>query len=284
MLWPILNVMQSLPHFSYLIPVALFIGVSHRAGAIATILFAIPPMTRLTVLGLKGVAEEVREAGRMAGCTRWQMLFKVEIPAARDSLMLGVNQVIMQCLAMVVIASFVGAKGLGQDLLFRLQSLRLGQALENGVAVVLMAVMLDRLSRALSEKQPERRPEGLFWRVHPYLMAAGVVIVASIVAALLTPHAQALPRSATITTAPFWDSVVDFITITLYDPALFHPRRPPHLRADPTSHGLPMDAVDRGRGAGLAPSAGGSQGRGWPRRWRASSASSRSPASGSAHR
>ena len=96
----------------------------------------------------------------MAGCTRWQMLFKVEIPAARDSLMLGVNQVIMQCLAMVVIASFVGAKGLGQDLLFRLQSLRLGQALENGVAVVLMAVMLDRLSRALSEKQPERRPDG----------------------------------------------------------------------------------------------------------------------------
>ena len=217
-LWPILNVMQSLPHFSYLIPVALFIGVSHRAGAIATILFAIPPMARLTVLGLKGVAEEVREAGRMAGCTRWQMLLKVEIPAARESLMLGVNQVIMQCLAMVVIASFVGAKGLGQDLLFRLQSLRLGQALENGVAVVLMAVMLDRLSRALSEKQPERRPDGPIWRVHPYLVAAGVVIAASIVAALLTPHAQALPKSATITTAPFWDAVVDFITITLYDP------------------------------------------------------------------
>ena len=178
-------------------------------------------MARLTVLGLKGVAEEVREAGRMAGCTRWQMLFKVEIPAARDSLMLGVNQVIMQCLAMVVIASFVGAKGLGQDLLFRLQSLRLGQALENGVAVVLMAVMLDRLSRALSEKQPERRPEGPFWRVHPYLTAAGIVIAAGIVAALLTPYAQALPRSATITTAPFWDAIVDFITITLYDPLSF---------------------------------------------------------------
>ena len=217
-LWPILNVMQSLPHFSYLIPVALFIGVSHRAGAIATILFAIPPMARLTVLGLKGVSDEVREAGRMAGCTRWQMLFKVEIPAARDSLMLGVNQVIMQCLAMVVIASFVGAKGLGQDLLFRLQSLRLGQALENGVAVVLMAVMLDRLSRALSEKQPERRPEGPFWRVHPYLCAAGLVIAASIVASQLTPYAQTLPKNATITTAPFWDMVVDAVTFALYDP------------------------------------------------------------------
>ena len=213
--------MQSLPHFSYLIPVAVFIGVSHRAGCIATILFAIPPMTRLATLGLKGVAEEVREAGRMAGCTRWQMLFKVEIPAARDSLMLGVNQIIMQCLAMVVIASFVGARGLGQDLLLRLQSLRLGQALENGVAVVLMAVMLDRLSRALSEKQPERRPEGPFWRVHPYLVAAAVVIVASIVAALLTPYAQALPKSAFITTAPFWDEVVRVVTTTLYDPLSF---------------------------------------------------------------
>ena len=220
-LWPILNVMQSLPHFSYLIPIALFIGTSHRAGTIATILFAIPPMARLTILGLKGIAEEVREAGRMAGCSRWQMLFKVEIPAARDSLMLGVNQVIMQCLAMVVIASFVGARGLGQDLLFRIQSLRIGQALENGVAVVLMAVMLDRLSRALSEKQPERRPDGPFWRVHPYLTAAAAVIAASIVAALLTPYAQTLPKNATITTAPFWDAVVDFITVVLYDPLVF---------------------------------------------------------------
>ena len=119
---PFLNVMQSLPHFSYLIPVAIFIGVSHKAGAIATLLFAMPPMARLTILGLRGVPDEVIEAGVMAGCTPRQMLWKVRIPAARDMLMVGVNQVIMQCLAMVVIASFVGAKGLGQDLLFRLQS------------------------------------------------------------------------------------------------------------------------------------------------------------------
>ncbi len=142
-LWPLLNVMQSLPHFSYLIPVAVFIGVSHRAGAIATILFALPPMARLTILGLRGVGAEVREAGVMAGCTPWQMLWKVEVPAARPTLMIGVNQVIMQCLAMVVIASFIGAKGLGHDLLFRLQSLRIGQALEIGVAIVFIAVTLD---------------------------------------------------------------------------------------------------------------------------------------------
>ncbi|MEX2408074.1 MAG: ABC transporter permease subunit [Rhodovibrionaceae bacterium] len=220
-LWPFLNVMQSLPHFSYLIPVAVFIGVSHRAGVIATILFALPPMARLTILGLRGISKEVVEAGEMTGCTPWQMLWKVEIPAARDTLMVGVNQVIMQCLAMVVIASFVGAKGLGQDLLFRLQSLRLVEAIEIGIAIVLMAVMLDRLSLALSRKQPERLPEGPYWRRHPHIVAAAVAAIAAGVLALATPVAIQLPKSLTVTTAPFWDAIVDFITLNLYDALQF---------------------------------------------------------------
>lgn len=218
LLQPLLNVMQSLPHFSYLIPVAVFIGTSHRAGVIATILFAVPPMARLTILGLRRVPKEVVEAGVMAGCTPFQMLWKVKIPAARETLLVGVNQVIMQCLAMVVIASFVGAKGLGQDLLFRLQSLQIGRALEIGVAIVFMAVMLDRLSVALTEKQPEHRPEGSFWRVHPYLSAAGLVVVLSVLAALIWPEAQRLPKALTITTAPFWEAIVDAITLHLFDP------------------------------------------------------------------
>ena len=145
-------------------------------------------------------------------CGRWRS----RRPAT--SLMVGVNQVIMQCLAMVVIASFVGAKGLGQDLLFRLQGLRIGQALEIGVAIVFIAVMLDRLSFALTEKQPEHRPEGPFWKVHPFLTAAGAVILVSIIAALITPYAQSLPKSLTITTAPMWDALVDFITLHFFDP------------------------------------------------------------------
>ena len=217
-LMPVLNVMQSLPHFSYLIPVSVFIGVSHRAGAIATILFAIPPMARLTILGLRGVSKEVAEAGVMGGCTPRQMLWKVQIPAARDALMIGVNQVIMQCLAMVVIASFVGAKGLGHDLLFRLQSLRIGQALEIGIAIVFIAIMLDRLSLALSQKQPEHKEDGPFWQTHPFLTAAGMVVVTSVVLAALTPLAQTLPKEYTITTAPFWDAVVDFMTVNLHGP------------------------------------------------------------------
>lgn len=216
-LWPVLNVMQSLPHFSYLIPVAVFVGVGHKAGTIATILFALPPMARLAILGLRGVPAEVVEAGVMAGCTPRQLLWKVELPAARESIMVGVNQVIMQCLAMVVIASFVGAKGLGHDLLFRLQSLRIGQALEIGVAIVLMAIALDRLSQALAERQPEHAREGAFWQTHPFLSAAGAVTLISILTAFATPAAQALPDTLTITTAPFWDGIVDYITVNWFD-------------------------------------------------------------------
>ena len=217
-LTPFLNVMQSLPHFSYLIPIAVFIGVGHKAGTIATIVFAIPPMARLTILGLQGVSEEIREAGRMAGCTRFQMLWMVEIPAARQALLVGVNQVIMQCLAMVVIASFVGAKGLGHDLLFRLQSLKIGQALESGIAIVLMAIALDQLSRAAVHKQPAKTVVGPFWNRYPFLAAAASVILASFILTLLTPYAQTWPAELSISTAPLWDALVDWVTTTFYGP------------------------------------------------------------------
>ncbi|MFU0504456.1 ABC transporter permease [Pseudaminobacter sp. NGMCC 1.201702] len=218
---PFLNVMQSLPHFSYLIPIAVFIGVGHKAGAIATIVFAIPPMARLTILGLQGVSKEVREAGQMAGCTRFQMLWMVEIPAARQALLVGVNQVIMQCLAMVVIASFVGAKGLGQDLLLRLQSLKIGQALESGVAIVLMAIALDQLGRAAVHKQPTQPSSGAVWNRSPFLAAAVVVILASVLLSVVTPYARTWPTELSISTAPIWDALVDWITMTFYGPLQF---------------------------------------------------------------
>ena len=221
-LLPMLNVMQTLPHFSYLIPIAVFIGISHKAGVIATMMFATPPMARLALLGLRGVPNEVLEAGRMAGCSPWQMLWKVEIPAARDSLMVGVNQVIMQCLAMAVIASFVGTKGLGQDLLFRLQSLRIGQALEIGVAIVFMAVAMDRLSLALAHRQPLHWSEKSFVRRHPALLAAAAVIIVSLLLAAIFPAAQTFPKSLTVTTAPFWDAMVDYITRNFFEALSFY--------------------------------------------------------------
>ena len=216
--WPFLNVLQSLPHFSYLILVAIFFGIGSKAGVIATVIFAFPPMTRLTILGLKGVSPEIIEAGIMAGCTRLQMLFKVELPAARASIMLGINQVIMQCLAMVVIASFIGQAGLGHDLLTRLQNLRLGQAFEIGVAVVFIAITLDRYSQAFSQKEPERLKEGSFWVRHPYITAAIAVFFFSILLAYLTPMAAKLQKEMTISLSGYLDAMIKFITTSLYKP------------------------------------------------------------------
>jgi len=215
---PMLNILQSLPHFSYLILVAIFFGVGAKAGVIATVIFAFPPMTRLTMLGLREISSEVREAGIMAGCTRWQMLYKVEIPSARSALMLGVNQVIMQCLAMVVIASFIGQPGLGHDLLARLQNLRLGQAFEIGVAVVLIAVTLDRFSQALVEKEPERIKDGPLWVRHPYLCAMALIIAGSMVLASLTEAAVQLPKDYTVSISGYLDAMIKFITTSLFTP------------------------------------------------------------------
>lgn len=216
---PLLNVAQSMPHFAYFIPIAVFVGISHKAGVIATILFAIPPMTRLTMLGLKSVPSEVREAGLMSGSTARQMLWKVEIPSARPQLMVGINQVIMQCLGMTVLAAFIGTRGLGAKLLNLLQALRIGDALERGLAVVLIAIMLDRLSQAAGRRRPEHRDESLpWWRAHGFAVASATVVVASIIFANLFDFAHTFPENWTITTSDFWEAVVDYVQVEWRDP------------------------------------------------------------------
>ena len=150
---PLLNVAQTMPHYSYLVPIMVLFGIGDHAGAIATIIFATPPMVRLTLLGLRKVSPEVIEAGKMSGCTDYQLLSEVLIPTARRDILIGVNQVIMQCLAMAVIASFIGAKGLGWNLLLALNQLRIGLALEAGICITLIAVLLDKLSLAWANKQ-----------------------------------------------------------------------------------------------------------------------------------
>ncbi len=217
-IWPILNVLQSLPHFSYLIIVAIFFGVGSKAGVIATIIFAFPPMTRLTILGIRGISPEIIEAGAMAGCTPRQMLFRVELPAARSELMLGVNQVIMQCLAMVVIASFIGQSGLGHDLLTRLQRLAIGQAIEVGIAVVFIAIALDRFSQAVATKQPDHIRRGAFWVRKPYMTVALGFTVTIFLLSFVTSYIGTFPEHLTISTSVVWDAMVDYITLHFYGP------------------------------------------------------------------
>ena len=170
---PVLSVLQTLPFFTYLLPAVIFFKVGPTAGAVATIVYAIPPMILMTTLGLKKVSPEIVEAGKMSGCTRFQMLTRVYIPAARTELLVGVNQVIMLCLAMVVLTVFIGMPGLGAKLLSMMGSFKLGRSFEIGVTIVLLAITLDRLSKAWVVKQPEHFERGTpWWQRHIYVLLA----------------------------------------------------------------------------------------------------------------
>ena len=133
---PVLDAMQTVPVFAYLLPILILFGFNPVAALIATVIYAMPPMVRITLLALRGVPPEIVEFGRMAGCTPRQLTWKVMLPAARAPLMVGVNQVIMLSLNMVIIASMIGAGGLGYDVLAALRRLDIGAGLEAGVAIV----------------------------------------------------------------------------------------------------------------------------------------------------
>ncbi|MDH3377717.1 MAG: ABC transporter permease subunit [Gammaproteobacteria bacterium] len=221
---PILNVAQTMPHFSYLVPVTVFFGIGDHAGAIATVIFATPPMVRLTLLGLKKVSAEVIEAGMMNGCTERQLLYRVQIPSARRDMLIGVNQVIMQCLAMTVIASFIGAKGLGHNLLLALNQLRIGQALELGICIVLIAVVLDRMSLAWANKQTDYFADLSFVARHKFSLLFLAVFMAGTILAYVGTflikegpnYLYLIPHNKGITTEQFWQAGVDWVWETFF--------------------------------------------------------------------
>jgi len=145
---PVLDFMQTMPAFVYLIPAAMFFGLGTVPGAIATIIFSMPPAVRLTNLGIRQVPKEMVEAGIAFGCTGKQLLFKVQIPHAMPSIMAGINQNIMLALSMVVIASMIGAGGLGNEVLRGIQRLDIGLGFEGGLGVVILAIILDRITQS----------------------------------------------------------------------------------------------------------------------------------------
>jgi len=158
LLRPLLDAMQTLPAFVYLIPVVLFFGIARTPSVIATIIYALPPVIRLTTLGIRQVPTEAIEAADAFGSTPGQKLRKVQIPLALPSILLGVNQSIMMALGIVVIAALIGARGLGQEVLNGLQRLRVGQVLEAGLAIVLLAIIFDRISYGFSQNSQQSAP------------------------------------------------------------------------------------------------------------------------------
>ena len=153
---PLLDVMQTTPAFVYLVPVVMLFSIGTVAGVIATIIFALPPLIRLTDLGIRQVPEDVIEAADAFGSSEREILFKVRLPLALPTIMAGVNQTIMLSLSMVVIAALIGAGGLGRPVVEGLNALRVGQAGIGGLAIVLLAIVLDRLTQALGQGRRAR--------------------------------------------------------------------------------------------------------------------------------
>ncbi len=151
---PVLDVMQTIPTFVYLVPVAMLIGIGSVPGVIATIIFALPPVIRLTNLGIRQVPLDVVEASYAFGSTSWQTLKDVQVPLAMRTIMAGMNQTLLLSLSMVVIASIIGADGLGRPVRQGLNNLQPGLAAVGGVGIVILAIVLDRITQALGRGGP----------------------------------------------------------------------------------------------------------------------------------
>lgn len=247
---PILDLMQTMPAFVYLIPVLLFFGVARVPSVVATMIYAIPPGIRLTELGLRQVSPPVVEAARAFGATRRQLLWHVQLPLALPAIMAGVNQTIMMALSIVIIAALIGAGGLGREVLVALQRLQVGRALEAGLAVVLLAIIMDRISDALANRQSEiyvagantgyaaKRPAWQRARIVVPLVAAVLLLGALVLGVQSFPEAARLPLYQPVDVAVGWmrdnlyrignsgwgtGPLSDLVTIRMLDPlrALF---------------------------------------------------------------
>jgi len=153
---PVLDTMQTIPAFVYLVPVVMLIGIGNVSGVIVTVVFALPPLIRLTALGIRQVNPSVVEAARAFGSSPLQILYKVELPLATRTIMAGVNQTIMLALSMVVIASLISVKGLGNEVLRAMGRLDAGKAIVGGLGIVVLAVVLDRITQGIGQTGRER--------------------------------------------------------------------------------------------------------------------------------
>lgn len=154
---PILDAMQTMPSFVYLIPAIFFFGLGNVSAIFATLIYAVPPVIRLTELAIRGVGDEVIESALSFGSSRWQMLRKVQLPQALPTIMAGVNQTTMMALAMVVIASMVGASGLGEQVLISINRIDIALGFEAGISIVFLAIIIDRLTNGVADRFQKHR-------------------------------------------------------------------------------------------------------------------------------
>jgi len=154
---PVLDAMQTMPSFVYLIPALMLFGLGKVPAVFATIIYAVPPVIRLTNVGIRQVSKSVLEAAESLGSSSRQILFNVQLPLAFPSIMVGVNQTTMMALSMVVVASMIGARGLGLEVLLAINRIEVGRGFEAGLSIVFLAIIIDRITHALAAKQQAAR-------------------------------------------------------------------------------------------------------------------------------
>lgn len=219
LMMPVLDVMQTVPVFAYLVPILFLFGFGAVAAMIATMIYATPPMIRITLLALKKVPAQVVEYGQMAGCTQRQLLWRVQLPSALGGMMVGVNQVIMLSLNMVIIASMIGAGGLGYDVLTALRRLDIGGGIEAGFAITLLAVSLDRISHAFAYRNDARQypRENRFLHRHATLLLVLLGLAVLWFGGHFIPEINTYPESRQITTGSTWSELIKWININYFD-------------------------------------------------------------------
>lgn len=211
----VMNIMQTVPIFAYLLPTLLLFGYGPSAALFATVAYAMPPMVHATVLALQSVPSDTLDLARMTGCSRRQTLWTVELPIAMPRLAIGLNQVVMMTLNMVIIASMIGAGGLGYDVLRALRRLDFGAAFEAGMAIVVLAVLLDRLTQALARNGSAGRKAG-GWRRSTLIAVAGIAVPTLL--SLWLPALAVWPAAWTLSVAAPLNDAVTFVNQHFHDP------------------------------------------------------------------
>ena len=217
-LTPILDTMQTIPSFAYLTPLALLFGIGPASAVVVTLVYAIPPLIRITAHGVRSVSPGTVEAARSIGVTRGQLLRKIQLPMARRTIVVGINQCTMAALSMATIAAYVDGPGLGQPVTEALQSLDVGSASVSGLAIVIMAIMLDRITTAASERSEVQRRKGkVRGRRDNYIL--GVLGLAALVTVYLSRQffgLAAFPESPDLGTplSKFFDNLTTWVVGT----------------------------------------------------------------------
>lgn len=204
---PILDFMQTMPSFVYLIPAVAFFGIGMVPGVFASVIFALPPTVRFTNLGIEQVPEDLREAAESFGSTGWQKLFKLELPLAKQTIFAGINQTTMLALSMVVTASMIGAPGLGEGVLAALQRAEIGSGFVSGISLVILAIIIDRITQNLNQPLTSRTEEEKTARKRRNVIGAVVASVILIGGAVYYTLSQDETRQVTLSSLQ-WDSEI----------------------------------------------------------------------------